>query len=129
MLKNNKGSWVMSIDDSEVLEESIIMLLIQTNINKDRAYLDTIKRILEGNDRSKVASKYKSFPFYSRFPNINRWTLKNQIDKMTKEKKVNAFEGTNRSLYYSINKSQLLKIEDDEYNKIIELLINQIIDS
>lgn len=128
-MSNNKGSWVKNIIDSEVLEESIIMLLIQTNINNDRAYLDTIKRILEGNDRSKIASKYKSFPFYSRFPNINRWILKNQIDKMTIEKKLNAFEGTNRSLYYSINKSQLPKMEDEEKNKITELLISQIIGS
>lgn len=128
-MPNSKGIWSKVVMDTESLEESIILLLIEANIKNDRAYLDTIKRILEGNDRSKIASKYKSFSFYCRFPNINRWTLKNHIDKMCTEKKLTAFEGSNGSLYYKVNKDQLSKINDEENNKITELLFSQIISS
>ena len=128
-MPNGNGDWSRTKIDNEVLEESILFVLIETHKKNDRAYLDTIKRILEGNDRSKIANKYKSFPFYCRFPDINRWVLKTQIYKMIEEKKIITSDGRSNSPYYMLNTNYSSEIEEEEKKKLAELLVSQLIGS
>lgn len=113
--------------DQYILEEAILNLLIKTNQKKDRTYIDTIKRILEGNERSKIAEKYKEEPFYRRFPRINRSFIGKTLKKLLQENKIIAYKGKNDLLYYGINMNKLSEIEENQTKKLAELLAKELI--
>lgn len=113
--------------DKDLLEEFILNLLIKTEQKKDRTYLDTIKRILEGNERSTVAKKYKNDSFYGRFPGITRGIIGKTLKILVEESKIDAFNGRNNLLYFTVNPTHLSKIEEKNNEKLAELLANQLI--
>ncbi|MDY0314949.1 MAG: hypothetical protein RBR32_07720 [Bacteroidales bacterium] len=113
--------------DSKVLEEMILSVLIRTEEKGDRTYLDTIKRILEGNERSKVADKYKDEMFYGRFPNIPRGLVGKGLKDLLEDNKIIAYQGRNDLLYFTVNSDFLNQIEENEKNKLTELLASQLI--
>ncbi|MFA5471395.1 MAG: hypothetical protein WCZ00_05240 [Acholeplasmataceae bacterium] len=113
--------------DLKLLEEIILSVLIRTEEKSDRTYLDTIKRILEGNERSKIADKYKDEMFYGRFPNIPRGLVGKVLKNLHEDNKIIAYQGRNDLLYFTINSAFLNEIEENEKTKLTELLASQLI--
>lgn len=112
--------------DKALLENTIIHVLLKTYKNRDRAYLDTIKRILEGNSNSKIANKYKNDTFYRRFPGIYRWFLAETLNKMIAQNKILAHPGNNDYLYYTVNPKYIPTFEIKEEGALEELLLKEI---
>ena len=113
--------------DQDLLQKVILSVLVETNKNNDRSYLDTIKRILEGNERSKIASKYTHFYFFRRFPNISRWALKETLDTMVEQNLIISQNGRNDMPFYSLSPNYSPNSEEEDEHKLLEMLVSQII--
>lgn len=113
--------------DETLLEEIIIRLLLKTQEKGDRTYLDTIKRILEGNERSKIASKYVNEKFYRRFPNIPRWVLEENLKRLTEENKIIGYEGRNSNLYFFVNPEYIPKFEKNERILLEDMMLKELL--
>jgi len=113
--------------DETLLEEIIIRLLLKTQEKGDRTYLDTIKRILEGNERSKIASKYVNEKFYRRFPNIPRWVLGENLKRLREENKIIGYEGRNSNLYFFVNPEYIPKFEKNERILLEDMMLKELL--
>lgn len=95
---------------------------------KDRIYISTIKRILEGNFKSSVANKYKSEEFYGKFENITKNTIGNILRELVNDLKIIYRVGFKNKLYFTlnINVDNNKNLNNNSYFE--ELLLEELID-
>lgn len=106
----------------------IIDIITASPKYKDRIYISTIKRILEGNAKSSVANKYKCEKFYGKYDNITKHTIGKGLRELVNEKKIVYKTGFRNKLYFLLNTGMENEKKANEDSYFEELLLEELID-